>query len=90
MSLRTFVKLGEFFERLRGEHLAAWKTGLFVFLAVLVLLNLFILPPHAEYGPDAWPGFWAAFGLAAALLMVWVMEKLVQPLIKRTEEKDDD
>jgi hypothetical protein len=84
------MRLGEIFERLRGEHLATWRTGLFVFLAVLVLLNLFVLPPKAEYGPDRWPGFWAAFGLAAALLIVWVMEKLVQPLIKRAEERDDD
>jgi flagellar biosynthesis/type III secretory pathway M-ring protein FliF/YscJ len=54
------------------------------------VVNFFIHPRHAEYFLDNYPGYWALFGLVVAVVMVLVMKKIVQPLLKRPEEKDDD
>jgi hypothetical protein len=80
------MRLGDLLDRTRREHIKAWKTGLFVFLGAIVAANLFILPHEAEYGLDGYPGFWAVFGLATTLIMVWVMKRIIQPCIKRPEE----
>lgn len=84
------MKLGNILDRMRRDHLKAWKIGLFAFLAATVLANLLVRPREAEYGLDVYPGFWAAFGLLTAVIMVWVMKKVIQPWIKRPEESDDD
>lgn len=84
------MKLGNILDRMRRDYLKAWKIGVFVFLAAAVLTNLIIRPHTAEYGLDTYPGFWAAFGLATTLVIVWIMKKVVQPWIKRPEEGDDD
>lgn len=67
------------------------KTGiisalLFLGLAGLVLANVFIRPHHAEFGLDAYPGFWAVFGLVGGLAMVIIMKKIVQPMISRGDD----
>jgi len=82
--------LGEFLERARRDHAGAWRAALFIFLGCAVLANLFFGPPTPEYRLDAYPGFWAVFGLGATLIMVLVMKKIIQPLIKRPEEDDDE
>ena len=82
--------LGAFLDRMRRQYLRQWKTGLFIFLGCAVLANLFLGPPTPEYHLDAYPGFWAVFGLASSVIMVWGMKKIIQPFIKRPEENDDD
>ncbi len=65
-----------------------WKllrTAFFILLAVLVGLNVFIRPHHAEFGFDTTPGFWGIFGLVIGLVMVIIMKKIIQPLIARKE-----
>ncbi|SNS07314.1 hypothetical protein SAMN04488503_2580 [Humidesulfovibrio mexicanus] len=67
------------------------KTGIisalfFLGLAGLVLANVFIRPHHAEFGLDAYPGFWAVFGLVGGLAMVIIMKKIVQPMISRGDD----
>lgn len=52
--------------------------------------NFYIHPHHAEFGLDAYPGFWAAFGLVLAMLMVFVMKKIIQPLLVRPEKESID
>lgn len=63
-----------------------WLTLFFAVLAVLVTLNLFILPAHPHFGLDAFPEFWAVFGLGVGVVMIYVMKKIIQPLIVRKED----
>lgn len=84
------MKLGNILDYMRWKYAIVWKIGLFVFLAAVVAANFYVRPHEAEYRFDTYPGFWAAFGLAATLLMVWVMKRIVQPRIKRPEEDDDE
>ena len=81
--------LGNFLERARTQHLKGWKIGFFVFLALALGANFFIHPHHAEFGLDAHPGFWAGFGLVISIVMVFVMKKIIQPMLVRPEETID-
>jgi len=40
--------------------------------------------PHFVY--DAYPGFWAVFGLGVALLMTLILKKIVFPILGRSED----
>ncbi len=66
-----------------------WKKGLWIFLGLILLANFFIHPHEAEYGLDAYPGFWAVFGLLVTVAMVFVMKKIIQPMLVRPEEHTD-
>ena len=77
-------KLGGLFGEIR-------KRGLWMFLwmsvlGILLLLNVFIWPDHPHFGVDIIPWFWAAFGLGVGLVMVYVMKRIIQPLIVRKED----
>lgn len=67
-----------------------WLRALFSVLAALVALNLFLRPHEPHFVLDAWPGFWAVFGLGVGAVMVFVMKKIVQPLIVRKEDHYND
>jgi len=82
--------LGNFLERARKHHCKGWKWGFFLFLGGALGANFMIRPHHAEFGLDAYPGFWALFGLALTIAMVFVMKKIIQPLLVRPEETVDD
>lgn len=82
--------LGNFLDRARKQHLTIWKIGFFLFLAAIVGANFFIHPHHVEFGLDAYPGFWAAFGLVITVVVVFVMKKIIQPLLVRPEEDVDE
>jgi hypothetical protein len=58
----------------------------FAVLAGLLLLNIFIRPAHPHFGVDAYWGFWAVFGLGVGCIMVFVMKRIIQPLIVRKED----
>ncbi len=79
---------GEFFEKLRGNW-KALRAVFFVLLAVCVGLNCILVPHHPHFGLDAYPGFFAGFGLVAGLAMVILMKKIVQPMIARGEDYYD-
>ena len=68
------------------QRAALWLWAFFGVLAVLVLLNLVIRPHEPHFGLDAYPGFWAVFGLGVGFAMVYVMKRIVQPLIVRKED----
>lgn len=81
--------LGAFLERQR-ELRGAWLKALYGVLAALVLLNLFVGPHEPHFGLDAYPGFWALFGLVVGVLMVVIMKRMVQPVIVRREDHYGD
>ena len=77
---------GKFLDQTRKRHMHIWKLGFFIFLGAAVAANFFIHPHHAEFGLDAYPGFWAVFGLGLTVVMVFIMKKIIQPLLVRPEE----
>ena len=81
--------LGEKLDATRKQHIKAWKAGFWIFLALVVGVNLLVHPHHAEYGLDIYPGFWADFGLLVTVAIVFVMKKIIQPMLVRPEENDD-
>lgn len=50
-----------------GPTAVKLRLAMYVALAVLVALNLFILPHEPHFGIDGWPGFWAVFGVVVAV-----------------------
>jgi hypothetical protein len=82
--------LGKWLETTRKRDTVFWGILFFLILAGLVGINFLIHPPHAEYHYDEYPGFWALFGLAVAVLMVFVMKKIVYPFITGPEDSYDD
>jgi hypothetical protein len=80
---------GEKLDNTRKRDIGKWKIGFFVFLALAVGANFIVHPHHGEYGPDVYPAFWAVFGLLVTVAMVFVMKKIVQPMLVRPEEKFD-
>ena len=77
--------LGNWLDRAR-ENAQVWKKALFVVLAALVGLNLFITPHHPHFVGEGLPGFWAVFSLGAAVAMVVVLKKIVYPMLARPED----
>lgn len=77
-------KAGEVIARMRPR--ALWLLIFFGMLAALLILNLFIQPLHPHFGVDRYPWFWAAFGLIVGLVMIFVMKRIIQPLIVRSED----
>lgn len=45
------------------------KKAMYAVLAVMVVLNFLIMPPHPHFGAEKIPGFWAVFGLAVAVIL---------------------
>ncbi len=78
------------FLQAQAAHSRRWLIALLVVLAVLAVVNLFLRPEHAHFGYDALPLFWPVFGLGVGLIMVFVMKKIIQPLIVRKEDYYDD
>lgn len=77
--------LGSIIQVLNGMTLGLLLTW-FAVLAFLLLLNIFIRPEHPHFVVDAYFGFWAVFGLGVGVVMVYVMKRIVQPLIVRKED----
>lgn len=63
-----------------------WLKIFFATLAVFVAANIFVRPAHPHFVYDAYPGFFAVFGLGVGYAMVFVMKKIIQPLIVRKED----
>ena len=62
------------------------RNGMIAALALLVGLNLFIRPHEPHFGLDAWPGFWAAFGLVGAVLLGRAAKGLAHTVLGRSED----
>ena len=81
--------LGRWLEKAR-EKAGAFRIALFLALALLVALNFLIRPREAEFPAEALPAFWAVFALVGAVVMVFVLKKIVYPLLARSEEDTND
>jgi hypothetical protein len=62
------------------------RNGMFAALALLAALNLFIHPHEPHFGLDAYPGFWAAFGLVGAVLLGRAAKGLAHTVLGRSED----
>jgi p-aminobenzoyl-glutamate transporter AbgT len=84
---RKTGSVGKFLnDQLTPEKKRSWKIAFFAILAVVALLNLIIRTGAPHFGLDAYPFFWAAFGLVIGVAMVFLVKKIIQPLIKRSED----
>lgn len=63
-----------------------WLKVYFAVLGFLLFLNIFLHPHHPHFGLDAYFGFWAVFGLGVGYVMIFVMKRIIQPLIVRKED----
>lgn len=66
-----------------GLRLRRW---FFIALGVLVGLNLFIHPHHPHFALEKFPGFWAVFGLVAALVLGKVAKGSAHTFLGKPED----
>ena len=45
------------------------RKAMYAVLAVMIVLNFLIYPPHPHFGAEKIPGFWAVFGLGVAVVL---------------------
>lgn len=83
--MREPQMLGAWLDQARANA-QAWKKALFIVLAALVALNLFITTHHPHFAGEGLPGFWAVFALVATVVMVFVLKKIVYPMLARPED----
>jgi hypothetical protein len=81
--------LGNWLDAARNKA-NGFKWALYVVLAVLVCLNVGIVPHHPHFFGEGMPGFWAVFALCATVAMVVVLKKIVYPRLARPEEDSND
>ncbi|MDR1656485.1 MAG: hypothetical protein LBT47_02865 [Deltaproteobacteria bacterium] len=83
--------LGRFLAaQLEGSRPKLWRTAFFVILAVVVGLSLIVPNHHPHFVYDAKPFFWPIFGLVAGVILVFLVKKVIQPIIKRPEDHYGD
>jgi hypothetical protein len=63
---------------------------LFGLLAVLLVLNLFMVPAHPHFAVETLPWFWAGFGLLGGGALAVAGGAMLAPLLRRKEESGDD
>jgi hypothetical protein len=62
------------------------RNAMVAALALLVGLNLFIHPHEPHFVVDAWPGFWAAFGLVGAVALGRAAKGLAHTVLGKPED----
>lgn len=77
--------LGLFLQKTRA-YAALWLSAFIAFLCALLAINMFFRPVEPHFIYDVKWGFWAAFGFGAGIVMVFVMKRIIQPLIARKED----
>jgi hypothetical protein len=58
-------------------------------LACLAALNIFIHPHEPHFGLDAYPGFWALFGLIGAILLARLAKGAAHTFLGKDEDYYD-
>lgn len=85
--LKQLSPLGRILEDNRScVKRSMWRKVFFAGLTILVVLNFVVPNLHPHFGVDKYPGFWPAFGLIVGVIMIYLVKKIVQPLIKRPED----
>ncbi|MBE0596047.1 MAG: hypothetical protein IH614_02115 [Desulfuromonadales bacterium] len=67
------------------QNLRRLRIGFYLVLALLVLADLFLHKHVLFYRPEAWPGFYAAFGFIACVAII-LISKLLGYVLKRKED----
>ena len=62
------------------------KMIFFVVLALLVVLNFFILPHHPHFGLEKYTGFWAVFGCVIAVVLARVAKGAAHTFLGKNED----
>ena len=64
------------------------KTLLKIFFSICVVLFAldFVVAKEAHMPWEAWPGFYAIYGLVACVILVLVSKYVLRPLVKRDED----
>jgi antibiotic biosynthesis monooxygenase (ABM) superfamily enzyme len=83
--MRESQTLGAWLDAAR-TNAKAWKKALYIVLAALVALNIFITPHNPHFAGEYLPGFWAVFALITTVVMVVVLKKIVYPMLARPED----
>jgi hypothetical protein len=65
------------------------RTLFFAALGALVVLNLFVHPHAPHFGLDAYPGFWAVFGLAGAVILARLAKGAAHTFLGKDEDYYD-
>jgi hypothetical protein len=65
---------------------AKLRNLFFVSLALLVVLNLFILPHHPHFGLEKIPGFWALFGLVGTIVLARLAKGAAHTFLGKDED----
>ncbi len=71
----------------KRENVVLFLRGFFVFLAVLIVVDLFI-PKHAHFYWEEAPAFFAAFGYISCVLLIY-LARGIRVLIMRDEDYYD-
>lgn len=58
----------------------------FAGLGLMVALNLFVLPHEPHFGLDRYPGFWALFGLAGAVILARAAKGAAHTFLGKDED----
>lgn len=58
----------------------------FAGLGLLVAINLFVLPHEPHFGLDRYPGFWALFGLAGAVVLARAAKGAAHTFLGKDED----
>ena len=73
-----------------GKGVKIILIALFTLCIGIVLVDfLFLLErfdKHAVFEWENWPGFYAAFGFIACVLLVLISKYILRPLVKRDED----
>ena len=73
-----------------GKGVKIILIALFSLCAGIFLVDfLFFLEPfdkHAVFEWENWPGFYAAFGFIACVMLVLISKYILRPLVKRDED----
>jgi len=70
------------------KNVRRFRTGFFIVCGLLLLPDLFI-HKHGDYKWEEWPGFHAAFGFVACVVLVLVAKYILRPIVERKEDYYD-
>ena len=68
------------------ERAAQLKIAFFIFLGVLVILDIFLPREHAHYFVDKIYAFWTIFSLAGCFLLIKISKSIAHTILSKDED----